>query len=573
MRKKLFAVIMSAMMMITFMPTMAFAAEGWADDNSYYENASNAKFYNVHKFIKTNSAWSADELNWDGQVWLGAFSDDGTSLVKGKFLGYDLSAAYPSQVNTTPWPSAKSKFDISEITNTNMYGTSPWTMKDTVLTLNKPSGIDYIVNASNEIKKASKYEVASVKMDGTTNKYYGGEAGTTVLTGVSFKITAPVYDEDKAYTEDQKSTLYVSPYFNDDTAKANTKYFLNDIPGRDIVIVKEAAKKAADITASDYQLDGKAIAPVSYNGAEHKLTQKTYADITSTYKMLNEKTGKYEDVTGDAVVTNAGTYHFIATAVNAKDSKDTKKTYIDVTVEKCGSALVEFKPAPHWDGADSYFSVAGKFDPKSFLRVNFYEVEDASHTVLTPTDLKAIKKAIKVDEKEIMEWFNAYYDIKVESKYGYQVATIEEKDLSDAEKKELKTKFADLLANYGETVSSTTYNPIYVTEQSANFKVVDDIQFTKAPINKTYKAKKGKLPKNKTFKVAAKAASGSTLVYKVTNGAGKISVNRTSGKVTVKKGLKKGTYKVGVYAVTIDSFDNGKEYWVEDHYTLKIKVK
>ena len=71
------------------------------------------------------------------------------------------------------------------------------------------------------------------------------------------------------------------------------------------------------------------------------------------------------------------------------------------------------------------------------------------------------------------------------------------------------------------------------------------------PLNKTYKASKKtkKLAKKKTFRLEAVSTGDSkvSVTFAKANKAGgkKIKISKT-GKVTVKKGLKKGTYKVKV---------------------------
>ena len=62
-----------------------------------------------------------------------------------------------------------------------------------------------------------------------------------------------------------------------------------------------------------------------------------------------------------------------------------------------------------------------------------------------------------------------------------------------------------------------------------------------------------------------------TLTYKKVKGNKKISINKKTGKVTIKKGLKKGTYKVKVKIKA-----NGNANYLASAFktvTFKIKVK
>jgi hypothetical protein len=77
----------------------------------------------------------------------------------------------------------------------------------------------------------------------------------------------------------------------------------------------------------------------------------------------------------------------------------------------------------------------------------------------------------------------------------------------------------------------------------------DHIYFTEAPVKVTYKAKALK-KKAKSFSVAAVADSGKTVTYKMNSSSKKIKIDSATGKITVAKKTKKGTYKLKVYAMT-----------------------
>ena len=106
----------------------------------------------------------------------------------------------------------------------------------------------------------------------------------------------------------------------------------------------------------------------------------------------------------------------------------------------------------------------------------------------------------------------------------------------------------------GTATVTVTGKGAYTGSKSATFKVVKASQAisAKAKVTKSYTANKKtkKLAKAKSFalKKVAKVSAKTTVKYKKANKAGgkKIAVNTKTGKVTVKKGLKKGTYKVKV---------------------------
>lgn len=81
------------------------------------------------------------------------------------------------------------------------------------------------------------------------------------------------------------------------------------------------------------------------------------------------------------------------------------------------------------------------------------------------------------------------------------------------------------------------------------------------------KTKKLTLASKKTIKLSK--AQG-TVTYKKTSGNKKISVNKKTGKITVKKGLKKGTYKV---KIKVTAAGNASYKAKVKTVTVKIKVK
>lgn len=103
-------------------------------------------------------------------------------------------------------------------------------------------------------------------------------------------------------------------------------------------------------------------------------------------------------------------------------------------------------------------------------------------------------------------------------------------------------------ANITVTASKSRYNSgsLKVAVKVAKPATKQAAQtITAKNVTKTYKGKNKKLAKKKTFKLSASAKTKVT--FKKKSGNSKISVT-SAGKVTVKKGLKKGTYKVKVKA-------------------------
>ena len=119
--------------------------------------------------------------------------------------------------------------------------------------------------------------------------------------------------------------------------------------------------------------------------------------------------------------------------------------------------------------------------------------------------------------------------------------------------------------NAGTATVTITGKGNYTGSAKATFTIKASLSSTFKNTSKTLKASTLKT-KAQTFAIAKKF-SGGKVTYTVTKGTKKyISVNSTTGKVTVKKGAKKGTYKV---KVTVAAKGNYKK----TTKTITIKVK
>ena len=76
--------------------------------------------------------------------------------------------------------------------------------------------------------------------------------------------------------------------------------------------------------------------------------------------------------------------------------------------------------------------------------------------------------------------------------------------------------------------------------------------------------------KSQFFKLSAKSTSGNKVKYKLIKGNKNIKFTASSGKVTVKKGTKKGTYKIKV-KMTVSGNDEYKQSSVTKTITIKVK--
>ena len=111
--------------------------------------------------------------------------------------------------------------------------------------------------------------------------------------------------------------------------------------------------------------------------------------------------------------------------------------------------------------------------------------------------------------------------------------------------------------------------------------IVKTFQITKAAQKMTVKAasksvKLSKVRKKKqtvTKALTVKDSIGKVTYAKVSKGSAKVlSIDKKSGKITVKKGTKKGTYKLKV-KVKVTAAGNGNYKSASKTVTVKIKVK
>jgi hypothetical protein len=130
-------------------------------------------------------------------------------------------------------------------------------------------------------------------------------------------------------------------------------------------------------------------------------------------------------------------------------------------------------------------------------------------------------------------------------------ASIDEKKLSD------DTELAKALSNYKFKAGAIT---LWVEKAENNITIKTTAKTVKG-VNKKTK----KLKKNKSFNIAFENEFG-TVQFTKESGNGKITVSK-DGKVTVKKGIKKGTYKF-----TVSAYAKGTANYTKANATKTIKV-
>ena len=571
MRKKLFAVIMSVMMMVTFMPAMAFAASYNFSDVTNWQDYSKAtvKFVNASDSTDTYTkdiavartarlSGSTGSQTFEGHI--DAYVEGYKNQPSANASYYDFDCAEVSKLGGLDISSGR----ITLAEAKSIFG-SEFTkdVSATQLTFSVPS---YVDNKSDVANTTTGAKVAGLTAD--------IQANVLSSAGFDFKVSAPAYDKTNMY-QDQTFDIVVKQDF-----KSNHEKSIGHVKTIKLTIVKEkaTAEKAT------YTFDGEDTIPetlaeasamaVYYDGAEHTIAQAEIPGVSSTYELYNKETGKYETVSSDSVVVkNADTYEIKATA---KDSEGKTKEHVFKFVVKPSTALnygfkvndarsiYETSTTQVFEG----FYVGSNYAEKDFVKVYPYDI------TTTPDNRKqaaAAEKAVEADNEQIMALFDEVFEFKTEeskNQEGIFNSKINWKDLTDTEEKAVLDKYEELLANYAYYTSATKLSKsVARSNYTTQFFVKDEVKFTKAPLNKTYKAKKGKLAKSKKFTVKAKSLSGAKVTYKLYGGGSRIVINKNTGKVTLKKGLKKRTYNVTIRATA------GEYIGTTEDVTVRIKVK
>ncbi len=294
-------------------------------------------------------------------------------------------------------------------------------------------------------------------------------------------------------------------------------------------------EEVIDLSASDGSVTY--ASTTKYN--KEKIDEYAAEDEDPSSTILNDMT--LEEIQKLPTVTEDGTVYYVGETQTTTYTKD------------------EFESsdyAPYYVISDDgfYTDIAATFTPEISYLIYGYEkitltVKFADEIVNTNGTLSSDKKSVVFDmaldeedtvgEDESIDDFNAFL-AKLSGNYVYYAYTSSSERTPD-------------------TDAVTLTNQIPAEDQEISVSVS----------KKTYKAatlKKGK----KTFNIGATA--NTKLTYKVTKGSKYITVSKT-GKVTVKKGTPKGTYKIKITAKA-QSYDAAtKTKYNSATKTIKVVVK
>ena len=549
MRKKLFAILMSAMMMVTFMPAMAFAGTAVGPETVTFKEFTADYEYAVCKYSDgtTVNVPATRTFNDDSGVITADASGNAGFTISG-----DAAPEYYYNLNDiTPVIANVSHGVITAANYANLSGKKA--QEVTRFVVKTPAfvekgdakgqyGKSWIVSGLNAYKvtvdfpEYDKYsyadqtitvtpEITFVGTTKTVKKSYKNRWGHTHYRSVTVPDKEKVNPKD-ADTPNTIGTLAPITF----TVKAATPSVKTAEFFFDTVSAKNVINTAATVNT------------VAYDGAEHVVVMRDIPEARVSYKVLNRTTGKFEAV--EKVVV--------------KDV--TKNVEVEALVETgtYGKAGYDYAKYTFYVNAKAAKGFTYKLDKDLKLTAANADFNAADFaTVVYDTNATAADKAaVAANAEQFKAYFNDFYEFtKTADKADENKITvaIKKKDLSNlttAESNALAKKYEQLDANFGDiTVDTTTTIVVEVTG--------GEIEWVKAPLTKKYYNKKGTLKKTYTFAVEAKADTKVT--YKLQNGGSMIKIDKNTGKVTVKKGLKVGTYKVKVTASAgknaVDSYE------------------
>jgi hypothetical protein len=587
--KSVVAILLAVMMIFTFMPTMAFAnvvktgeptATGtW--DSGYVGVTANNTWYSARRELGNTTATKGmivaklDDSDYSEQALANV------PVVKDVYF-YDLTGATLAVKGTMNQDEFKDLFPLNGNT----------TSRDMNVTLVTP---DYVYQYASKDKSTEKVDLVgwNVTVKKPADYVENSENDQTVTLVAELTCTA---------TGGVATGSESAPYRVGTETISKQVVVKGQKPGLDKV------EFYRDEDTSDRIIRGSqsttASANFVYDGSAHKITNNTVSGYTITYAVLNPSTGKYGDATTDCpTVTNVGDEKKVkaiiswTTTTSTETSTSTvtekKEIVFTMTVTAAGTPAFGFNDDGDFATANGNYgynvTAGGLYDPEQFVKIY-----PANYTGSSPRESvkkkyeDQMKAAVAADEATWKEFVKDFYTIKKTTKAAYpdyEYLTIERKvssEFNDAKYKELNNKYAALLKNYGMPEINGNflrnlngYLKNGATEATVYFNQAakdHEVEFTNAPASKTFKGnKKGKLTKDKTFTVTAVSNDGKAVSYKLVNAdTPKISIDKTTGQITVKKGLKKGTYKITVKAYVVGG---AADQYEKQNITIKVTKK
>lgn len=299
-------------------------------------------------------------------------------------------------------------------------------------------------------------------------------------------------------------------------------------------------------------------------------TKASYAAAKAIYDQIDGSAD--EDIQGDVVAQKAKELNDAVAALQAPASEESK-----AALQSAITAAKKLKAADYT--AASYKTYKAAITAAETV-LNGEDLSDTEVTAATKALTDAKAKLVKMKTQSITVSVKNTKNV-VSKKYGDKAFSLGAKAKTTLTYKSSNTKIATVDSKGKVTIKAAGTVKITInakatsTYKAATAKVLTIKIAKKAPTIKTkigtknlsYKALKKKA---QVFTLGTSVNSKGTLTYKKLSGSSAVSVNSKTGKLTVKKGLKKGTYRV---KVQIKSAAKGNYTAGSRTVTVTVRVK
>lgn len=299
-------------------------------------------------------------------------------------------------------------------------------------------------------------------------------------------------------------------------------------------------------------------------------TKASYAAAKAIYDQIDGSAD--EDIQGDVVAQKANELNDAVAALQAPASEESK-----TALQSAITAAKKLKAADYT--AASYKTYKAAITAAETV-LNGEDFSDTEVTAATKALTDAKVKLVKLKTQSITVSVKNTKNV-VSKKYGDKAFSLGAKAKTTLTYKSSNTKIATVDSKGKVTIKAAGTVKITInakatsTYKAATAKVLTIKIAKKAPTIKTkigtknlsYNALKKKA---QVFTLGTSVNSKGTLTYKKLSGSSAVSVNSKTGKLTVKKGLKKGTYRV---KVQIKSAAKGNYTAGSRTVTVTVRVK
>lgn len=299
-------------------------------------------------------------------------------------------------------------------------------------------------------------------------------------------------------------------------------------------------------------------------------TKASYAAAKAIYDQIDGSAD--EDIQGDVVAQKAKELNDAVAALQAPASEESK-----TALQSAITAAKKLKAADYT--AASYKTYKAAITAAETV-LNGEDFSDTEVTAATKALTDAKAKLVKLKTQSITVSVKNTKNV-VSKKYGDKAFSLGAKAKTTLTYKSSNTKIATVDSKGKVTIKAAGTVKITInakatsTYKAATAKVLTIKIAKKAPTIKTkigtknlsYNALKKKA---QVFTLGTSVNSKGTLTYKKLSGSSAVSVNSKTGRLTVKKGLKKGTYRV---KVQIKSAAKGNYTAGSRTVTVTVRVK